>query len=188
MATWKNVQLPKTVPAFALCAPGDARALFEKRTHIDPLRALPVTANAWLQLHNGTLTSAVGSASDEPWWLDSYTGMEGAAQPDSDATVGTALFYTPPDLPCFAGHFPGQPLLPGVLQLHWAVRLAEHFWPRQLACTKFAGLSRVKFKAPIEPGAVLEVQLNRSAADASVKVTFKSVSETLTSARLIYRE
>ena len=35
-----------------------------------------------------------------------------------------ARLAVPAEHPAFAGHFPGRPVLPGVVQLDWAVRLA----------------------------------------------------------------
>ncbi len=69
----------------------------------------------------------------------------------------------PANLAWFSGHFPGNPVLPGVVQVGWAVAFArEHFG--------FAAdpphLDRVKFQRPIQPGVCLDLELTRSAADA----------------------
>jgi len=61
-----------------------------------------------------------------------------------------------PDLEAFRGHFPGDPLLPGVVQVDWAVRLGEAaFGP----LGAFRGLGPLKFLAPIRPLEALELTL-----------------------------
>jgi 3-hydroxymyristoyl/3-hydroxydecanoyl-(acyl carrier protein) dehydratase len=64
------------------------------------------------------------------------------------------------DHPAFAGHFPGQPLLPGVSLLAEALEallddpaLAALVGPRPT-------ISNAKFLAPVRPGARLTVQLD----------------------------
>ncbi|MEX1152801.1 AMP-binding protein [Parvibaculum sp.] len=53
-----------------------------------------------------------------------------------------------PELRWFEGHFPGQPILPGVAQLHIAALLAERTWG-----LVFDGrdMSRIKFKRVMQP-------------------------------------
>ena len=63
------------------------------------------------------------------------------------------------DLDCFRGHFPGLPVLPGVVQLHWAVQVArEQFGlegnPRDI--------QRLKFKRVVIPPVVLQLDLTRT--------------------------
>jgi len=61
-----------------------------------------------------------------------------------------------PDLQAFQGHFPGDPVLPGVVQVDWAVRLGEAaFGP----LGAFRGLDQLKFLAPIRPLEPLELTL-----------------------------
>lgn len=53
-----------------------------------------------------------------------------------------------PDDPCLAGHFPGQPILPGVLLLDLLAAALRRARPRQGGLV----LEAVKFTAPVRPG------------------------------------
>lgn len=55
--------------------------------------------------------------------------------------------HIPADHPAFAGHFPGRPLVPGVLLLHLAQRAIE-----TALTTSVRGLAAVKFLSPALPG------------------------------------
>ncbi len=63
------------------------------------------------------------------------------------------------DHPTFAGHFPGQPLLPGVSLLAEVLEaaLGEAELAKQLGTAP--RISAVKFLAPVRPGAQLTLQL-----------------------------
>ena len=68
----------------------------------------------------------------------------------------TCTIDIPADHACFAGHFPGQPILPGVLLLQRVMAFAQ----TQLASPlKNYALLNVKFLAPVLPGAKLSVSL-----------------------------
>jgi 3-hydroxymyristoyl/3-hydroxydecanoyl-(acyl carrier protein) dehydratase len=68
----------------------------------------------------------------------------------------TARVEIPVDHRCFPGHFPGQPILPGVLLLERVMALAQTSLARPLdECT----LHNIKFSASVAPGDVLDVQL-----------------------------
>lgn len=51
----------------------------------------------------------------------------------------------------FNGHFPGHPILPGVVQLHWVMTLAQEHLGNFNPCTKSF---QVKFTNVIQPGTV----------------------------------
>ncbi len=61
-----------------------------------------------------------------------------------------------PDNPAFLGHFPGDPILPGVIQVDWAIRFATLAYG---PLGDFKGLSNLKFTSIIRPGECLELHL-----------------------------
>lgn len=63
--------------------------------------------------------------------------------------------------PAFDGHFPGQPILPGVVQVDWALRLGEQVFGPLGA---FRALEHLKFQATIQPGEPLTLRLAWDAA------------------------
>ena len=66
----------------------------------------------------------------------------------------------PPDSPAFAGHFPGRPILAGVIQIDWALRLAgTHLEIVQPAARDF----QVKFRRTIGPDVPLVLALDLDA-------------------------
>jgi len=69
------------------------------------------------------------------------------------------------DCPWLEGHFPGQPVLPGVIQLRWALHLAQAVWP-DLATVDT--VSNLKFQQPVLPPASLLLELRRHPALARV--------------------
>jgi 3-hydroxymyristoyl/3-hydroxydecanoyl-(acyl carrier protein) dehydratase len=62
----------------------------------------------------------------------------------------------PADLNYFEGHFPDCPLLPGVVQISWAIELGRTHVPFQ---GRFRALSAVKFMRVILPGSVVGLEL-----------------------------
>jgi 3-hydroxyacyl-[acyl-carrier-protein] dehydratase len=70
-------------------------------------------------------------------------------------------FVIPHDHPSLAGHFPGRPIVPGVVVLDFAMAALLRDRPGDL----LASLDDVKFVAPVFPGAEICVSCNESLAD-----------------------
>lgn len=63
------------------------------------------------------------------------------------------------DMPCFAGHFPSAPVLPGVVQIDWAVRLCRQYFSD---CQQWRSSEALKFLQLTQPGQTLRLTLTRS--------------------------
>jgi len=66
----------------------------------------------------------------------------------SDKNEITADIHVPPDSPWFCGHFPGEPILPGVAQLGMVIDAIRQARDQDL---KVTGVRRVRFKQIIRP-------------------------------------
>lgn len=86
---------------------------------------------------------------------------------------GAFAFEVEPEHPAFEGHFPGQAILPGVVQVDWAIRLGETaFGPLGV----FASLEHLKFQAVIEPEEPLELRLDWNAAARELGFTYEGAT------------
>jgi 3-hydroxyacyl-[acyl-carrier-protein] dehydratase len=68
--------------------------------------------------------------------------------------------HIPPDHPAFAGHFPGQPLLPGVSLLAEVLEavMREPELAARVGATPRIGVA--KFLAPVRPGATVTLRFD----------------------------
>jgi acyl-coenzyme A synthetase/AMP-(fatty) acid ligase/3-hydroxymyristoyl/3-hydroxydecanoyl-(acyl carrier protein) dehydratase len=110
-------------------------------------------------------------------------GPEVLAEVRTGETIAFDL-RVPATLSHFAGHFPGLPILPGVVQIDWAIRLAERHAPRVRHVT---GIERLKFLAPVSPGASLRLTLDHSAANARVRFQYRMDARECASGVIVYR-
>ena len=74
------------------------------------------------------------------------------------------LKYVSPDEPYFKGHFPGRPVMPGVLQIEamaqvGGVLVLSTFPDPENYLTFFGRIENAKFKRPVEPGDTLIFEL-----------------------------
>ena len=74
----------------------------------------------------------------------------------------TSSFYVDPSREIFAGHFPGEPVLPGVYTVECMAQASDILL---LSCERYAGtiplfigIDGVKFKAKIVPGDTIEIR------------------------------
>jgi 3-hydroxyacyl-[acyl-carrier-protein] dehydratase len=79
---------------------------------------------------------------------------------DADAPSLNCSFLVPADLAIFRGHFPGVPIVPGVMQVGWAVELARAHGLVTGPCT---GIITAKFRRLVMPGMRLVARLEPSA-------------------------
>lgn len=62
----------------------------------------------------------------------------------------------PPDLAYFSGHFPATPVLPGVVQVDWALALGQQLLDLP---GRFAGMEVLKFQQLVRPGDCIQLNL-----------------------------
>jgi len=89
----------------------------------------------------------------------------------------------PPALAHFPGHFPGMPILPGVVQLDWAVRFArEHLAPNG----KFTMMENIKFLALVLPDARVQLTLKRDAENTRIEFSYATSQRKCSSGRIVF--
>ena len=91
----------------------------------------------------------------------------------------------PHDLVWFRGHFPGTPIVPGVVQIKWAIELAA----RHLgAGGTFVGMDALKFQHVMAPGLSVTLSLRWVASDGKLHFAYQSDGARYGSGRLRFRQ
>ena len=90
----------------------------------------------------------------------------------------------PPDLDYFDGHFPGLPIVPGVVQVKWALLLARKYLD---AAGAFAGIEALKFHRVMTPGARPTLILELAPANSKLRFSYESARSRYSSGRLLFR-
>lgn len=89
-------------------------------------------------------------------------------------------FKIPEDYPYCEGHFPGDPIVPGVTQIGWVLRALGAALDRSVEQYR---LSRVKFTRPIRPLESVCLQLSRGDKRCSFQI---SVGQDLCSSGIVH--
>jgi acyl-coenzyme A synthetase/AMP-(fatty) acid ligase len=88
----------------------------------------------------------------------------------------------PPDLAYFSGHFPSVPVLPGVVQVDWAIALGRQLL--DLPPT-FAGMEVLKFQQLVRPGDRISLTLRFDAERGKLYFAFRNGDAPCSSGRIL---
>lgn len=94
-------------------------------------------------------------------------------------------WQVPADLLYFEGHFPIAPILPGVVQLDWAIARGRAHFP---LAPQFKRIEALKFQQVIQPGATLQVELGFRADTQSLSFRIASGQHVHASGRVVFGE
>jgi 3-hydroxyacyl-[acyl-carrier-protein] dehydratase len=83
----------------------------------------------------------------------------------------------PQNSPWFDGHFPGQPILPGIALISVVKKGARYFGEKQELIFHHFGIRKARFTLPIRPEDTFEVSLLCRISEGKLVATFKILLE-----------
>jgi 3-hydroxyacyl-[acyl-carrier-protein] dehydratase len=92
--------------------------------------------------------------------LEYFQMIDSVVSFDADAGTIHCRANVPMESPIFEGHFPGYPILPGVLLIETMAQASGYLILGMNGLTRmpfFAGVKKAKFRRFIEPGSTLDV-------------------------------
>lgn len=104
----------------------------------------------------------------------------------SQQQVGDELqleLVVPLDLAHFTGHFPGTPILPGVVQVDWAITLGQHLMSLP---PRFAGMEVLKFQQLVRPGDRLSLTLRFDQERGKLHFAYRNGEAACSSGRILW--
>jgi len=84
-----------------------------------------------------------------------------------------ALADIPSDSPWFSGHFPGEPILPGIALIHLVRQAIEQVELEKGNPLHLHSLKRVRFMQPVRPGDTLSVRISAEIGTEDMLFSFK---------------
>jgi len=90
--------------------------------------------------------------------------------------------HVPADLAYFSGHFPSAPVLPGVVQVDWAMALGQRLLDLP---PKFAGMEVLKFQKLVRPGDEISLTLRFDAERGKLYFTYRNSEAACSSGRIL---
>lgn len=97
----------------------------------------------------------------------------------------TLRLQIPVDHPSFAGHFPGQAIVPGVVLLDEVMQAATRFIPGwDSAAQTGIDIPVCKFLLPVLPGATLDLTLSPGTQPGTMNFKLQQAGQTVTSGSL----
>ncbi len=105
----------------------------------------------------------------------SWNLLKAIAASDNGHIEATA--EVPADSPWFSGHFPGEPILPGIALIHIVNQAIAQDAAGRGMILELGALKRVKFMQPVRPGDVLTVNINGEETQSDDWFSFKIVHE-----------
>lgn len=94
----------------------------------------------------------------------------------------TVQLCVPTDLACFPGHFPQAPVLPGAMQVAWALRLSAEHLGTAADCHEMEAL---KFQRLLRPGDSATLHLRFDRASGKLHFVYRHGDTTYSSGRLV---
>jgi acyl-coenzyme A synthetase/AMP-(fatty) acid ligase/3-hydroxymyristoyl/3-hydroxydecanoyl-(acyl carrier protein) dehydratase len=104
----------------------------------------------------------------------------------SQQQVGDELqleLVVPLDLAHFTGHFPGTPILPGVVQVDWAITLGQRLMSLP---PRFAGMEVLKFQQLVRPGDRLSLTLRFDQERGKLHFAYRNGDAACSSGRILW--
>jgi 3-hydroxymyristoyl/3-hydroxydecanoyl-(acyl carrier protein) dehydratase len=100
-----------------------------------------------------------------------------------DGSAARIELRVPAELEYFDGHFPGAPVVPGVVQIKWAIEAAR----RHLGCAgAVTGMEAVKFQQVMGPCAQVTLALRYAAESGKLLFSFESRERRFSSGRILF--
>jgi len=89
----------------------------------------------------------------------------------------------PLDLAHFTGHFPGTPILPGVVQIDWAITLGQRLMTLP---PRFAGMEVLKFQQLVRPGDRISLTLRFDQERGKLHFAYRNGDAACSSGRILW--
>lgn len=102
---------------------------------------------------------------------------------DISSHSSVLLLKMNPEIQWFTGHFPGQPVLAGVVQTHWAAELSKALFPLG---EEFQRIDNLKFQTVILPNQTVSLHLHYLPDSHAVKFSYQQGATLCSEGKLVF--